>query len=93
MNQTELAALVGVVVSLAFSYFPVINEWFDQQEPNVKRLLQVAVAAVVAAGALALSCVGVVESFACDAAGALAAGRLLLTFLIANQTAYAVTPK
>lgn len=93
MTNDELVALVGVVTSLVFSYFPVVKDWFAAQAPNVKRLLQVAVAVVVSGAVFGLSCAGIVSGFSCDWPGALDALRLILVFVIANQTAYAVTPK
>jgi len=89
-----LSALVGVVVSLVFSYFPAVSEWFAQLEGNEKRLLQLGVAFVVTGAIFGLGCAAVIDSgFACDWAGALDAVSLLLSFLIANQTAYSLTPR
>ncbi len=93
MTQEKLVALVGVVTSLVFSYFPVVKDWFDGQLPNVKRLLQVAVALVVSGVVFGLGCAGIVEGFACTWDGALDAAWLLVAFIVANQATYAVTPK
>jgi hypothetical protein len=93
MSIEELTALCGVVTSLIFSYFPIVRDWFDAQEPNVKRLLQVAVAVVVSGAVFGLSCAGILGGFSCDWPGALDAVRLIVIFVVANQTAYAVTPR
>ena len=93
MTNDELVAVVGIVVSLAFSYFPGLESWFGGQTPNVKRLLQLAVAVVVSGAVFGLGCAGIVDGFVCTWAGALDAARLLVVFMIANQTAYAVSPR
>lgn len=93
MTQEELVALVGIVTSLVFSYLPHVKDWFDAQTANVKRLLQVAVAVVVAGAVFGLSCAGLLHGFTCDWAGALSMLRLVVVFVIANQAAYSVTPK
>ena len=93
MTQEELSALLGIVVSLIFSYFPVVNIWFDALEGNVKRLLQVALALVVTIAIFVLSCFDILSAFACTWDGALVALRLVVAFLITNQTAYKLTPK
>ena len=93
MTNEELVALVGIVTSLVFSYFPIVKTWFDAQEPNVKRLLQVGIAVVVSGAVFGLSCAGILSGFSCDWPGALAMLRLVVIFVIANQTAYSVTPK
>jgi len=91
MTLDKLTALVGIVVSLAFSYFPGLSEWFDALEGNIKRLLQVAVAVVVAGAVFGLGCAGIVDGFACAWPGALDAAWLIVAFLIANQAAYQLT--
>ena len=94
MTLEMLSALVGVVTSLIFSYFPGVSDWFAALESNVKRLLQLAVAFVVTGAIFGLGCAGIVDSgFACDWTGALDAVSLLISFLIANQTAFSLTPK
>ena len=93
MTQNELVALVGILVSLAFSYFPVVQSWFDGQAGNVKRLLQVAVAFIAAWAVYGLNCAGVLSGMTCDLPGALEIVRLIVVFVIANQAAYGVTPK
>jgi len=92
MTQEELAALCGIVTSVVFSYFPGVKTWFDAKPANVKRLLQVGVAVVVAAVVFGLGCAGIVTAD-CSTAGALAMARLIIVFVVANQTAYAVTPR
>ena len=93
MTAEELTALCGIVTSLLFSYVPVIRDWFDAQAPNTKRMLQVGVAVVVTGAVYGLSCAGIASAFSCDWPGALVMIRLLVVFIIANQAAYAISPR
>ena len=93
MTVDFLAMAFGVITSLLFEYFPVVESWFGSQPANVKKLLQLAVAAIVAWGAFGLSCAGVLTAFTCDGVGAVTVLRLLFDFLIANQTAHKLTKR
>lgn len=93
MTLEELVALVGIVVSLLFSYFPGIQQWFEPLPSNTKRLLQVAVAVVVSGAVFGLGCAGLAQGFACSVDGAIAAVRLLVVFIVTNQAAYAITKR
>jgi len=93
MTQLELSALAGIVTSLLFSYIPGLREWFEPLAGDTKRLLQLSVAFVVAWAVFGLSCFDVLSTFTCDWPGILEVARLIVAFLIANQTAYSLTPR
>jgi len=93
MSEIELSAILGVITSLLFSYFPVLRDKFDALEGDVKRLIQVGAGALVAVAIFGLSCAAVLDAFTCDWNGARLMLVLLLDFLIANQTVYALTPR
>lgn len=93
MTLELLSMLVGAVTSLAFSYFPGIRGWFEKLLPNQKRLVNIGVAVVCAGAVFGLSCANVVNYLTCDLDGGLIALKVLLNFVIANQAAYALTPK
>ncbi len=93
MEQSELSAIIGVITSLAFSYFPFLAQAFDALEGNVKRLIQVALGVIVTAAVFGLSCAGIMETFVCEQDGIMSALRTIGAFLIANQGAYMLTPK
>ena len=93
MTVEELTALCGIITSLLFSYFPVIDGWFAAQPPNTKRLVQIGVAVVVSGAMYGLGCAGMSAAFTCDWPGALVMIRLLVVFIIANQAAYAISPR
>lgn len=92
MNITPdaLVALMGIVLSFFFAYFPGARDWFDQLDPRMKPLFMAGVLLVVALGKLAYDCAAV---WACIQ---LNIGSALVTWLIAlmlNQTAYATGVK
>ena len=91
MTAEQFAAITGIVTSLIFSYFPIIKDWFEGQAPNVKRLMQVAVAFIVSWAIYGLNCAGVLTGMTCDLAGALEVVWLIVAFVVANQAAYAVS--
>jgi len=93
MTQLELSALAGIVTSLLFSYVPGLREWFDPLIGDTKRLLQLSVAFVVAWAIFGLSCAEVLSTFTCDWPGILEVTRLIVAFLVANQTTYSLTPR
>ena len=93
MTQLELSALAGIITSLLFSYIPGLREWFDPLTGDTKRLLQLGVAFVAAWAIFGLSCAEVLATFTCDWPGVLVVLRLIMAFLVANQTAYSLTPR
>ena len=93
MNSNTLAALSGVLLSLIFSYVPGLSEWYDAQPPVNKRLIMALSVVVIAAGAFGLSCAGVLQSVACDQAGALGLVEAVISALVANQATFLISPK
>lgn len=93
MDNNTLAGLAGVIISLAFSYVPGLKGLYDRLTGDYKRLAMLVVLVVVAAGLFGASCAGVSEKVTCDALGAKTLLSMLLAAAVANQTAYALTPK
>jgi O-antigen/teichoic acid export membrane protein len=92
MTPEQLAAIAGVVLSLAFSYVPGLSQWYDTLDGDHKRLIMLGSLFVVAAGALGLSCASLLAVFACTWAGAWQALLLFLSAAIANQMTFLVSP-
>lgn len=93
MTPEQLAAIAGVVLSLAFSYIPGLKDWFDRQEGNAKRLVMLGLMLGIVAVIFGLSCGGLLSTFACTWLGAWDALYLLILAAIANQAAYSLTPR
>jgi hypothetical protein len=92
MTPEQLAAIAGIVLSLAFSYIPGLSQWYDTLDGDHKRLIMLGSLFVVAGGALGLSCINLLAVFACTWAGAWQALLLFLSAAIANQMTFLVSP-
>lgn len=97
MSIDTLTMIAGAALSLAFSYIPGLNSKFDGLAPEYKRLIMAGLMLAIAAAAYGLACAGLGEQLgipvACDQAGAIGLLRAWLLAVIANQAAYAVTPR
>lgn len=90
----ELLALVsGAVLSLAFSYVPGLNGKFGALAGDYKRLVMLGVLFLTAAGVLGLACIGRYDGVACTEDGIWQMLEVFVLAAIANQSAYALTPK
>lgn len=92
MNQETLAALAGVVISLAFSYVPGLSTKYDALDGTRKRLVMLGVLLVVAVGAFGASCAGIAQYAACDMAGAKTMLDAFIAAAVANQATHMLTP-
>lgn len=94
LTPAILAAIVGAILSLAFSYIPKLNVWFASKEEEVKRLIMAALLIVLAGVIFGLQCAGVLEAgLACDKQGVVQLIWILLSAVVANQSVYKITPQ
>jgi hypothetical protein len=93
MTAETLSAVAGVVLSLAFSYVPGLSAWFDGLEATYKRLVMAGALLAVSAAVVALSCWNVTPLVACNQDGVVALVSAFIAALVANQSAYLITPK
>lgn len=96
MTPDILAAVAGILLSLAFSYAPSrlkLKQKFDALGSNDKRLVMLTLLALGSVGALALTCAGRYEALTCDADGVWLAIVVFIKAAIANQSAYLLSPK
>jgi hypothetical protein len=97
MTADTIAISAAVVLSLAFSYIPRLNPWFEKLEPTVKRLIMLCLLLVVSIAAFGLACAGWGDSLGlnvvCDEAGAWSLIRALVLAIIANQSIYNISPR
>lgn len=97
MSVESLALIAGGVLSLLFSYIPGLNASFAGLGSEVKRLIMAGLLFLVAAVIYGLSCAGVGASFAvsvpCTQEGLLGLINVFVLAVIANQSAFAITPK
>ena len=92
MKSTSVFAFI-LVLSLAFSYIPGLNAKFAALQSDYKRLIMLGALLVVSAGALGLACIGRFDAYTCDVDGVWQALETFVLAAIANQSAYALTPK
>ena len=93
MTPEQLSLIVGVVLSLAFSYLPGLKTWYDGLQGDQKRLVMLVALLAVTGALFGLSCAKLFVYFVCTWLGAWDAVQLFILAAIANQTAYQLTPK
>lgn len=93
MSPELLASVSGVALSLIFSYVPGLNKKFNALQSDYKRLIMLGALFVIAAGSLGLACIGRYNLYTCDVDGVWKAFETFILAAIANQSAYALTPK
>jgi len=97
MTVEYLSATAAVLLSLAFSYVPGLNKLFEALEPVYKRIVMLLLLVLVAAGTLIIACAGYADAFqlgvSCDQLGITELFKVFLAAVIANQSAYMITPK
>lgn len=93
MTAADLAAVAGVVLSLACSYIPGLSDWFATLDSNKKRLAMAVLLLVSAVGVFGLSCGNLIATITCDRAGVMGLIQAFIAALIANQATYLISPK
>lgn len=93
LTAESLTMFAGVILSLAFSYIPKLNSWFDGLQAEYKRLIMAGLTLAVAAAAYGLACYGIETGVTCDQTGVIGLLKAWLLTVIANQAAYALTPR
>jgi TRAP-type mannitol/chloroaromatic compound transport system permease large subunit len=93
MNAALLASIAGIVLSLLFSYVPKLSTGFAVLDGVYKRLIMAGLLLIVAACAFGLSCAGLYSAVSCDQPGAVGLVEAFIAALIANQSAYAISPE
>lgn len=96
MTAETLSLVAGVVLSLLFSYVPKLNTWYAALDGVNKRLIMLAVLLVTSVVIYGQACIGWLGMWdvnvTCDTAGIQELIKAFILAMIANQSAYAVTP-
>ena len=91
MTPEMIAAIVGVLLSLAAEYIPVFKDWFNSLPDSQQKMVMLGAGLVVVYGAFGLGCAGLLTSYwACTWLGAYDALLVFLAYVLANQTTYAL---
>lgn len=97
-NLSDLfLAIVGAVLSLLFTYFPGLKDWFDKQS-GYKSLIMLGLIVAVALAYYGLGCIPVLANVLgiqvpCTVAGLLTVALAVIKIAIANQATYLLTKK
>lgn len=91
MTPEMIAALVGIIVSLALEYIPKFKDWYNSKTDTEQKLIAVGIGFIVVEGAFGLGCLSlIVPYWPCTWAGEWVAFQALIAFVLANQTVYAL---
>lgn len=92
-----IAAVAGVVLSLAASYLPGFSTWHDGLSPDDRRRLMLGVLLVVTLAMFGIGCAGWQEQFnisvSCTLDGAFDLFWAFFYAVTANQATYMITPR
>jgi len=88
MTPEELSAIAGIILSVVFSYVPWLRRWFDGLDPDYRRLVMLGLLCLVATGAYFIN-----YGLEYVPAAAWEYIKILIAAIIANQSAYAVSPR
>ncbi|MFZ2470652.1 MAG: hypothetical protein WAW52_01795 [Methanothrix sp.] len=96
VDQTEdaLSVIVGVGLSLLFSYFPGVSLWYNTKlTGNYKRLVMMGAILLAVLVIYGMACYGLVKGVACTQAGFWDGAKWFVLTLISNQTTDRISPK
>ena len=88
-----IAMLAGALLSLAFSYIPGLSARYGALSPEYKRLIMAGLMVVVAAGAFALACFGLLSGLVCDQPGVIRLVWVVILAITANQSVYQISKR
>ncbi len=88
-----LAVIAGALLSLIMAYVPGVNVWYGELEPLRKRLVMLVLLALSAVGIFAYACAGQTDLATCDAVGGWQLFEFFIAAMMANQSAFLLTPK
>ncbi len=93
LSPETLILIAGALLSLLFAYAPGVKPWFEKQPPIRKRLVMLGLLALAALGVFAYACAGRTALVACDAKGGWTLLEFFILAVVANQSAFLITPK
>lgn len=89
-----LSWVVAIGLSLAFSYIPGLQGWYDPLPNAKKQAIMGLLVIVAAAGVFGLSCAGIADvGLTCDKAGAVGLVVFVIEALVVNQAAHRMTKR
>lgn len=86
-----LVAIVGIVLSLLFNYFPLLNTWYADLKTEFKSLIMILLLLLSAVGVYLLTYFGLVETT--EPLSIWLAVKIFISALIVNQATYVISPE
>ena len=97
MTAAAISLIAGTVLSLLFSYIPKADGTFKNLSGTGKRLVMLGGLVLVTVSVYGLSCIGWGDAWGitvtCDQPGAMGLIGSFVLAMIANQSAYAISPQ
>jgi hypothetical protein len=94
LTSDFIAWVAGIVVSLLFSYFPVLNTKFAALTTEAKSGIMIGMMALAGFGIWGAGCAGWIDAnLACTTATIPQLVKLIVQALIANQSTFMVSPQ
>lgn len=93
MDTTLISTVSGSALSLAFSYLPGLQDWYQTLDSKGRAWVMLGTMIAVAVGLFIASCSGQYITVACSQAGAIDMAKLFFATLVANQATFAITKK
>jgi len=93
IDSQQLSLIAGAVLSLLFSYVPMLAPKYDTLDRTTKQLVMALMLLVVSLAIFGISCGNLYATgVTCDKQGAVALLTNFVLALVANQSTYALTP-
>jgi hypothetical protein len=94
MSAEELSLVVGLLLSLLFSYVPGFKGRFEALATETKRLVMAGLLVLVAVGSYGVACWNILDvGVSCDQPGIVGLVTAFIAALVANQATYLISPK
>jgi hypothetical protein len=93
LTYAAVTALLGVIVSVIFEYFPGLHDAYNAQPDNDQRLIMLGALVVLVLVIFGLGCIGWVTGVICTLPGAQAMIWMLLGGIVGNQGVFPILPK
>lgn len=88
-----LASIAGVILSLFFSYIPGLNTKFAALDTMYQRLVMLLLLVITAGALYGLGCAAIIlAGITCDKQGLLQLIWIFILAVIANQSAFSISP-
>lgn len=94
LTSQALSAIVGIVLSLGFSYIPGLSTKYAALSSELKSLIMAGLLLVTSGAIFGLGCGGIIQNgLTCDQNGLVQLVGIFVSALISNQATYVLSPQ